>query len=372
VLNWIKTIALFVVFSAPAGAQTYTIGGTIRYEDGTDMSVVTLKPTIVLDSVYSSGVSFMGGVCNYVFNEVPAGLHHVRIFGQAIAALDTMILVDHETNCGDSSGAYDFTVRGPLMNSGRELKLPTAEQTVLVYEYLYDWFHSGVSGKKWGTHTWTVTSSEEEDGVTTLQIKDVHDDSMMTDYVPPTPIRDSVTFTMTIADSSLTFGSPDITWDMRTIPRYCLSDADTLHYYDLNGDHVSYVDGVGIVSLHTDISGGNNHNVTELTLLEYQEGTPNSVAGWEPGTPQELLLEQNYPNPFNPTTTLTFSIPSHGAVRMDLYDVLGRLVQVVLDEQMVPGTYQVTVDGAHLTTGLYFCRLQHAGTFITRRLVVAK
>jgi aminopeptidase N len=87
-----------------------------------------------------------------------------------------------------------------------------------------------------------------------------------------------------------------------------------------------------------------------------------------PEQPATFSLEQNYPNPFNPTTTIRFSIAgvvalsgSEGPatkVRLAVYDLLGREVAVLVNEEQLPGRYEVKFDGARLPSGVYFVRLQ--------------
>jgi hypothetical protein len=88
--------------------------------------------------------------------------------------------------------------------------------------------------------------------------------------------------------------------------------------------------------------------------------------------PSTYELAQNYPNPFNPSTTIQFSIPTAGVVRLVLYDILGRQVATLLDEEKAPGTYKVDFNGSQFASGTYFYRLQ-AGTFSdTKKLLLLK
>jgi hypothetical protein len=88
-------------------------------------------------------------------------------------------------------------------------------------------------------------------------------------------------------------------------------------------------------------------------------------------------LSQNYPNPFNPATTITYSISSvetrHALpVRLDVYDVFGKIVTTLVNKKQNPGTYHVTFNADNLSSGVYFYRLQ-AGKFIqTKKLVILK
>lgn len=88
--------------------------------------------------------------------------------------------------------------------------------------------------------------------------------------------------------------------------------------------------------------------------------------------PRSFNLAQNYPNPFNPSTTFAFDVPSTSFVSLKVYDILGREVATVVNEEKKPGRYEVTWDANGIASGLYFYRMQ-AGTFDrVRKLVLMK
>jgi pectate lyase len=78
--------------------------------------------------------------------------------------------------------------------------------------------------------------------------------------------------------------------------------------------------------------------------------------------PTTFYLNQNYPNPFNPTTTIAYTIEQRGMVSLKVYDVLGRLVSTLVNEQKAAGTYSVSFNAAKLSSGVYFYQL-HANRF---------
>jgi hypothetical protein len=73
--------------------------------------------------------------------------------------------------------------------------------------------------------------------------------------------------------------------------------------------------------------------------------------------PLSFALAQNYPNPFNPTTTIGFELPEGARTKLSIYDVLGREVTSIVDENLSSGFYHYTFDGVGLSSGIYFCRL---------------
>jgi hypothetical protein len=88
--------------------------------------------------------------------------------------------------------------------------------------------------------------------------------------------------------------------------------------------------------------------------------------------PLEPSLSQNYPNPFNPATNVKFAIAKSGWVTLKVYDVSGREVAGLVNEQLNPGTYNVDFNASHLASGIYFYNLT-SGNFIgTKKMVLVK
>jgi len=88
--------------------------------------------------------------------------------------------------------------------------------------------------------------------------------------------------------------------------------------------------------------------------------------------PDEFHLFQNYPNPFNPNTTIKYQIPTASHVTLRIYDLLGREMKTLVNEERNPGWYSVKVDASTLSSGTYFYRLETHSQTITRRMVLVK
>ncbi len=78
--------------------------------------------------------------------------------------------------------------------------------------------------------------------------------------------------------------------------------------------------------------------------------------------PEEFALYQNYPNPFNPTTKIEYDLPSSANVKLEVYNSIGQLVAMLLNETKEAGYYSVEFNGGKLSSGIYFYKLQ-AGNF---------
>ena len=105
--------------------------------------------------------------------------------------------------------------------------------------------------------------------------------------------------------------------------------------------------------------------------------TPTGVG--ERGTPVDFALEQNYPNPFNPTTEIRYQIPevrsqisevSH--VTLKVYDVLGREVATLVNEELKAGSYEKTFSAEGLSSGVYFYKLKSGNLSETRKMLLMK
>ncbi len=87
---------------------------------------------------------------------------------------------------------------------------------------------------------------------------------------------------------------------------------------------------------------------------------------------KDFSLSQNYPNPFNPTTIIEYSIPKAEKVTLKIYDVLGREIRTLVNNEQIQGKYSVEFNAGNLASGVYFYRLE-AGNFAqTKKLILLK
>ena len=88
--------------------------------------------------------------------------------------------------------------------------------------------------------------------------------------------------------------------------------------------------------------------------------------------PKDFLLSQNYPNPFNPTTNIGFHIAEFGFVSLKVYDVLGREVATLVNEEKPAGNYEVKFDGTGLSSGIYFYKLSTENYTSVKKMILMK
>ncbi len=117
-----------------------------------------------------------------------------------------------------------------------------------------------------------------------------------------------------------------------------------------------------------------NGTVTDISNADF------AIAGmsFSPGAsdqtdvPTQTRLDGAYPNPFNPTTTIRFDLAAASPVRLDLYDITGRLVSTLINDVREAGHYSVTCDGRQLSTGVYFVRLSAGAMQSVQRIQLLK
>jgi len=106
-------------------------------------------------------------------------------------------------------------------------------------------------------------------------------------------------------------------------------------------------------------------------------GDPIGIVNLANDLPYNFSLSQNYPNPFNPHTKIKFDIPAivrgqTSNVKLIIYDVLGREVTTLVDEELKPGTYEADWDGSNFSSGVYFYKLISNDFVETKKMVLMK
>ena len=89
-------------------------------------------------------------------------------------------------------------------------------------------------------------------------------------------------------------------------------------------------------------------------------------------TPEGFTLSQNYPNPFNPSTSIGYRTSTSGHTVLKVFDLLGKEVMTLVNEQQPAGAYSVRLNGAHLSSGCYFYTLSSGGRAMTKKLLLMK
>ena len=116
------------------------------------------------------------------------------------------------------------------------------------------------------------------------------------------------------------------------------------------------------------------NSITEFTNINFLKFTKYILSGLSAHNviPKEFMVYQNYPNPFNPTTTINYSIADKGNVKVKIFDMLGREVQILLDEEQNPGYYSLEFNGEDLSSGIYFYMVSSTDKIQTKQMLLLK
>lgn len=107
-------------------------------------------------------------------------------------------------------------------------------------------------------------------------------------------------------------------------------------------------------------------------LRTSNSGGPIGIKPISNKVPKEYKLYQNYPNPFNPTTAIEFEIPKSTFTKLMVYDVMGREVTVLVNEELKAGVYKVDFNGNNYSSGVYLYRLETDQFTETRKMIILK
>jgi hypothetical protein len=141
---------------------------------------------------------------------------------------------------------------------------------------------------------------------------------------------------------------------------------------------VGFVDGYGTTTerkiysyVDNDIKVGfYNYRLKQIDYdgsFEYSD-----IANVEVPAPNEFALMQNYPNPFNPTTNIQYAISSRQIVTLKVFDVLGKEIATLINEEKPAGSYEIDFNANDLPSGIYFYKLQANDFTQTKKMILLK
>jgi hypothetical protein len=86
----------------------------------------------------------------------------------------------------------------------------------------------------------------------------------------------------------------------------------------------------------------------------------------------EFSLDQNYPNPFNPNTKISYSIKEEGLVTLKVYDILGKEIATLVNENQPVGNYEAEFNASQLPSGMYIYKLQASSFSDVKKMLLTK
>ncbi len=141
---------------------------------------------------------------------------------------------------------------------------------------------------------------------------------------------------------------------------------------------IGFVEGHGTTTearsyIYKDVTADNGINYYRLKQVDFN-GTYeySSEIEIDVNGPLTFDLAQNYPNPFNPSTSIKYSVPESGSIRLSVFNIVGEEVAVLVDGFSQAGFFEVTFDASNLSTGVYIYKLQSANSVQTKKMMLLK
>ncbi|HWA07224.1 MAG TPA: T9SS type A sorting domain-containing protein, partial [Ignavibacteria bacterium] len=134
--------------------------------------------------------------------------------------------------------------------------------------------------------------------------------------------------------------------------------------------------GSGLNSYTSPDSTGNDTAVSILIRNPISEvarwTVPIGIQNISTEIPKEYKLYQNFPNPFNPTTNINFDIIRNGNVRIIVYDLLGREVETLVNQDMSPGRYKLDFNAVNYASGMYIYKIMSSDFVDVKKMLIVK
>jgi hypothetical protein len=220
--------------------------------------------------------------------------------------------------------------------------------------------------------------------------------------VVDTSFTDSLLFSLAVLGTNLFAGGVGVhistnngtTWALDTtgmgftsVSSFAVSGTNVFAGTYDGGVFLSTNNGTSWTAVNSGLPGGNSSYTRALTLvgtylfvvtddgLVWRRPLSEMITGVKDQNndiPSQFILEQNYPNPFNPSTKIRYSVPQSSDVMIKVFDILGKEVATLVNEEKPAGSYDVNFDAAGLSSGIYFYKLQ-AGNFIeTKKMILIR
>jgi len=140
-----------------------------------------------------------------------------------------------------------------------------------------------------------------------------------------------------------------------------------------------YIDSIGMYGYIGSSSGGGGFSGHEWQLrgtilngVVYGDTSLIGLSIITTDVPLEYSLSQNYPNPFNPVTNIKFDIPKQMMVKIAVYDIIGKEISVLANEEMNAGSYSVDWDASNYPSGVYFYKITAGVYSESKKMVLVK
>ena len=295
--------------------------------------------------------------------------HEGTIYFESRGYYHVLLDLDNDATTGWSTDWYEahFTPVGYLISQGVAYE-PIGAEVMLEWgsRTSDDWKVANEGAQAVRNISWWVADYEEYDGQT-----DNGSDYEVFNYDVAEPDSASMMqfdgmLLNNSSDDALTIdGNPDWkahAWGNDFIEIGESMRAVKMYYMNKDGRSVFNVgDVIGVCGMtETPID---DWGVDITTRGEFTIGSAVGVSDNKPAMVEKFSLANNYPNPFNPSTKIQYSLPTNEFVSLKVYDIIGREVATLVNQQQSAGVYDVNFNASNLTSGIYFYKID-AGSFV--------
>ncbi len=324
----------YVYYSTDEGGSWWEPGMPYQDQVQIENGAIISSFAFIGTSVFAATKAFRAGVEGGVYKSTDNGSTWARVSSGLPALADTNTLVNSLVVIG--TNLFAGTGHGVYMSANNGASW-TPVNNGLIYHYV-------TSLAAQGTELFAGTSngvfrSNDNGANWSLSLSDK--------YVSALTVVDTNVFAGTLSQGIYWLHKSDSTWRYRDLP-----DVEITSFAINNGYLFSAT--------------------SQNSLWKNPIGTLTPVEEIKNNLPAEFCISQNYPNPFNPTTTLSFAIGHQSFVSLKVYDILGREVSTLVNEEKPAGEYNVKFDAAGLTSGIYFYRIQAGKYSETRKMILMK
>ncbi|MFA5405401.1 MAG: T9SS type A sorting domain-containing protein, partial [Ignavibacteria bacterium] len=167
-----------------------------------------------------------------------------------------------------------------------------------------------------------------------------------------------------------------------------ISSSDSVHYISVTNTggttNIHKMNSYAITSGTQGPKPGFRYINGDSCFVLYSESGPHNIwaatgcsgsitgIGNQNNIPYDYALNQNYPNPFNPTTSIQFSIPKNGLVKLVVYDMLGKEITTLVNEVKTAGIYIVDFNATNLSSGIYFYKITSGEFSSVKKMILVK
>jgi len=113
-------------------------------------------------------------------------------------------------------------------------------------------------------------------------------------------------------------------------------------------------------------------NSSDILIKKIKFNEINEINRSDDVIPADLFIQHNYPNLFDPATTIRYSIPKSGYAKLSIFDISGKNIQNLINDEKAAGTYKVKFNCRDLASGIYIYQLQSGNFCVTKKMVLLR